>query len=122
MTPEQLPDAVFAAIGRTVWQDIGPTAVAFRCALPLAAGLLYKLCCIKALQSYAHIAPAGSALRQSYAHASRRGCTGRVLTQRSCRLLMKVVDYNLLASITALAGPLLPDFRKAQAQGKGKLA
>ena len=28
--PEQLPDRVFAAIGRTVWQDIGATAVAFR--------------------------------------------------------------------------------------------
>ena len=32
--PEQLPDRIFAAIGRTVWQDIGPTAVGFRCAGP----------------------------------------------------------------------------------------
>lgn len=30
VTPDALPDAVFAAIGRTVWQDIGATAVSFR--------------------------------------------------------------------------------------------
>ena len=35
---------------------------------------------------------------------------------------MKVVDYNLLASVTALAGPYLPDFRRAQAAGQPKKA
>lgn len=30
VSPEAIPDAVFAAIGRTVWQDIGATAVGFR--------------------------------------------------------------------------------------------
>ena len=57
----------------------------------------------------------------------RRGyaCTGGsniLLTMLGCRLLMKVVDYNLMASATALAGPLLPDFRKAQAHSQGKKA
>jgi hypothetical protein len=27
---DELPDAVFTAIGRTVWQDLGPTAVIMR--------------------------------------------------------------------------------------------
>lgn len=30
VNPDELPDVVFAAIGRTVWQDIGATAVSFR--------------------------------------------------------------------------------------------
>ncbi|KAK9814819.1 hypothetical protein WJX72_011995 [[Myrmecia] bisecta] len=30
VSPDSLPDAVFASIGRTVWRDIGLTAVAFR--------------------------------------------------------------------------------------------
>jgi short-subunit dehydrogenase len=48
------------------------------------------------------------------------------------RLLMKLVDYNLMASLTALAAPLLPDFKRAVAAsaaasaggggGKGKKA
>ncbi len=28
--PDQLPDTVFASIGRTVWRDVGPTAIVFR--------------------------------------------------------------------------------------------
>ncbi|CAD7701950.1 unnamed protein product, partial [Ostreobium quekettii] len=27
---DAIPDKVFSAVGRTVWQDLGPTAVAFR--------------------------------------------------------------------------------------------
>lgn len=30
VSPDDLPDQVFASIGRTVWRDIGPTALAFR--------------------------------------------------------------------------------------------
>ena len=30
VSPEDLPDTVFASIGRTVWRDIGPTAICFR--------------------------------------------------------------------------------------------
>jgi hypothetical protein len=30
VNPDELPDVVFAAIGRTVWQDTGATAVSFR--------------------------------------------------------------------------------------------
>lgn len=30
ITPEALPDTVFASIGNTVWRDIGPTAICFR--------------------------------------------------------------------------------------------
>lgn len=57
--PDSLPDAVFAAIGRTVWHDIGLTAYAFR-------------------------------------------------------LMMKVMDYNLMAIIIARLAPLMPDFRRFQ--------
>ena len=64
---DALPDAVFASIGRTVWRDVGPTAVLFR-------------------------------------------------------LLMKLVDYNFMASLTAVAAPLLPDFRMMKASSKGKAA
>ena len=66
--PDSLPDAVFAAIGRTVWHDIGFTALAFR-------------------------------------------------------LMMKMVDYNLMALATSRLAPLLPDFRKFQGkQGPTKKA
>lgn len=30
VSPDDLPDVVFASIGRTVWRDIGATAVGFR--------------------------------------------------------------------------------------------
>ena len=30
VSPDDLPDQVFASIGRTVWRDIGPTALGFR--------------------------------------------------------------------------------------------
>ena len=30
VNPDELPDTVFASIGRTVWRDIGPTAICFR--------------------------------------------------------------------------------------------
>ena len=30
VSPDELPDAVFASIGRTIWRDIGPTAISFR--------------------------------------------------------------------------------------------
>mmetsp|Transcript_1426 Transcript_1426/g.3129 ORF Transcript_1426/g.3129 Transcript_1426/m.3129 type:complete len:323 (-) Transcript_1426:848-1816(-) len=30
VSPDQLPDTVFASIGRTVWRDVGPTAIVFR--------------------------------------------------------------------------------------------
>ena len=30
VSPDDLPDTVFASIGRTVWRDIGPTAISFR--------------------------------------------------------------------------------------------
>lgn len=33
--PDDLPDAIFAAVGRSVWADIGPTAVGFRLATKL---------------------------------------------------------------------------------------
>ncbi len=28
--PEQLPDIIFASIGRCIWKDIGPVAIGFR--------------------------------------------------------------------------------------------
>ncbi|KDD73629.1 hypothetical protein H632_c1984p1 [Helicosporidium sp. ATCC 50920] len=55
--PEDLPDTIFASIGRVIWRDIGPTAIAFR-------------------------------------------------------VLLKVLDYNLFAMITAWFGPLMPDFQR----------
>lgn len=30
VSPDALPDTVFASVGNTVWRDIGPTAIAFR--------------------------------------------------------------------------------------------
>jgi NAD(P)-dependent dehydrogenase (short-subunit alcohol dehydrogenase family) len=61
--PDALPAAVLRCVGRTVWADLGPTALGFR-------------------------------------------------------LAMKLVDYNLLATVSALAAPMLPDFRKALAAKK----
>ena len=34
------------------------------------------------------------------------------------RLAMKLIDYNLMASATALLAPMLPDFKKAMAAKK----
>ena len=39
VSPDDLPDIVFASIGRTVWRDIGATAVCFR----LVSGTLLSL-------------------------------------------------------------------------------
>lgn len=30
VSPDDLPDTVFASVGRTIWRDIGPTALSFR--------------------------------------------------------------------------------------------
>ena len=62
---DSLPDAVFAAIGRTVWHVIGMTAFAFR-------------------------------------------------------LLMKVMDYNLMALITSRLAPIMPDFKRFQQMDTNK--
>ncbi|CAK0786342.1 hypothetical protein CVIRNUC_009555 [Coccomyxa viridis] len=61
--PDAVPVAVFRCIGRTVWADIGATALTFR-------------------------------------------------------LAMKLMDYNLMATITALLAPVLPDFKKAMKSEK----
>ena len=42
MQADELPDAVFTAIGRTVWQDIGPTAVSMRLVMKVCTGLWYS--------------------------------------------------------------------------------
>lgn len=63
VAPDAVPDAVLRCVGRAVWADLGPTALAFR-------------------------------------------------------LAMKLVDYNLLASITAAIAPAMPDFKKALAAKK----
>ena len=63
--PDALPPAVFGAVGRTAWRDVGPTAVAFR-------------------------------------------------------LMMKLVDFNAMATLSALAAPLLPDFKLAVADAAAK--
>ncbi len=65
VSPDALPPLVFGSVGRTVWRDVGSTALAFR-------------------------------------------------------LMMKVVDYNLMAVATAVAAPLMPDFQRAVAAGKEK--
>ena len=62
--PDELPDAIFASIGRLVWRDIGPTAVAFR-------------------------------------------------------LLMKILDYNLFASLIAWTAHLTGDFKRYAHQRTG---
>lgn len=62
---EELPDTVFASIGRLVWRDVGPTALGFR-------------------------------------------------------LLMKVLDYNLFATIIALTAPYTGDFKKYMKRDGGK--
>lgn len=55
--PDELPDTVFASIGRVVWRDVGPTAICFR-------------------------------------------------------LLMKIMDYNLMAWATAVFAPFMADFKR----------
>eukprot|EP00798_Chlamydomonas_sp_ICE-L_P010127 gene10127-8027_t len=60
VSPDDLPDTVFASIGRTVWRDIGPTAIIFR-------------------------------------------------------IMMKIIDYNFMASAASLFAKQLPDFKRQQA-------
>ena len=43
-------------------------------------------------------------------------CAGA--TALTFRLAMKLMDYNLMATITALLAPVLPDFKKAKNCGK----
>ena len=53
-------------------------------------------------------------------------CAGRTVwadigTTALCfRLAMKLMDYNLMATLTALAAPMLPDFKKAMAARKAQ--
>uniref|UniRef100_A0A7S0YGV5 Uncharacterized protein n=1 Tax=Polytomella parva TaxID=51329 RepID=A0A7S0YGV5_9CHLO len=63
--PETLPDTVFASIGRTVWRDIGATALGFR-------------------------------------------------------LLVKVIDYNFLATLISRIGHTMPDFKMAMSDSVAK--
>ena len=68
MSPDLLPSQIFAAVGRTVWVDLGSTAVLFR-------------------------------------------------------LAMKIIDYNLLATLSALVATWLPDFQQQmRANGTKKVA
>ena len=45
-------------------------------------------------------------------------CAGAGATALTFRLAMKLMDYNLMATITALLAPVLPDFKKAKNCGK----
>jgi hypothetical protein len=47
--PEQLPDTIFASVGRSLWRDIGPTAVIFRWAGVGRAGGQAGGCCRRAV-------------------------------------------------------------------------
>ncbi len=38
VSPDALPDTVFASIGRTTWRDIGPTAISFRVLMKVGDG------------------------------------------------------------------------------------
>eukprot|EP00891_Asterochloris_glomerata_P001686 jgi/Astpho2/1686/e_gw1.00032.150.1_t len=68
VSPDLLPSQIFAAVGRTVWVDLGSTAVLFR-------------------------------------------------------LAMKIIDYNLLATLSALVATWLPDFQQQmRANGTKKVA
>ena len=68
VSPDLLPSQIFAAVGRTVWVDLGSTAVLFR-------------------------------------------------------LAMKIIDYNLLATLSALFATWLPDFQQQmRANGTKKAA
>jgi hypothetical protein len=50
--PEELPDTVFASIGRMVWRDVGPTAICFRLLMKVRrAGVLVGLCSVCAFVS-----------------------------------------------------------------------
>lgn len=31
--PDELPDIIFASVGRTLWKDVGGVAIGFRCVL-----------------------------------------------------------------------------------------
>ena len=52
------------------------------------------------------------ARKASVSHA----CAGA--TALTFRLAMKLMDYNLMATITALLAPVLPDFKKAMKSEK----
>ena len=57
MSPDELPDVIFGAVGRTVWRDVGGTAIAFR-------------------------------------------------------MMMKLIDYNFLATLLSHIAHMLPDFKR----------
>lgn len=66
VTADQIPDLVFGSVGRAVWRDLGPTAVAFR-------------------------------------------------------IMMKFMDFGILAAIAAEFAPFLPDFRRNLRQAGTKV-
>lgn len=48
--------------------------------------------------------------------SASHACAGA--TALTFRLAMKLMDYNLMATITALLAPVLPDFKKAMKSEK----
>ena len=45
VSPDDLPDTVFASVGRTIWRDIGPTALSFRFMMKVCGTSLLRLHC-----------------------------------------------------------------------------
>lgn len=83
-----------------------------------------SLCPAKQLQRQHTV----SKWRPACAHvaADVHRCIGRTVwadigsTALCFRLAMKVMDYNLMAYITALMAPLMPDFKKAMQAKKAR--
>ena len=100
---DELPDAVFTAIGRTVWQDIGPTAVIMR--LVMKVGIVPD-----PVRGRFLLLTLTGHLRAWIRYRASAQCT-RTLSEHLL-VAPQVMDYNLLATLVARIAYMLPDFKR----------
>lgn len=142
VSPDDLPDAIFASVGRLVWRDIGPTALGFRLLLKargagggggegrappgwgaLAPGSHWGTGDPRRVSSVDSLC---TGTRRSLSCAARRwrchaplpcqAGAGPVITPdgdaRPPLSMPQVLDYNLFAMLTTTFGHLMPDFKR----------
>ncbi len=88
---DELPDAVFTAIGRTVWADIGPTAVIMR--LVMKVDTLHNLCGLPLsyllqTRTPAYVDFLSKHMDQVHAHVAVMPACTACAAQQACRALL----------------------------------
>jgi hypothetical protein len=110
--PEELPDTVFASIGRMVWRDVGFTAIGFRLLMKVSRKDGTRRKARSFLPHDVFQRPPRPQTPICRLHASMLTADGKPSLSHNRMPALQLVDYNLMAYATALTGHLLPDFKR----------